>query len=160
MTVAWGIPTPEDASNAAADSEQDLQRAKQFLEQLNKEYGEWNNKYTLANWEYAANLTEENLAKKLNVSAEVARYFKSAWERVNEYPWKGIKDSRIRRQFKKFSVLGRSALPEDVTIELFYSVYDTLNFYSEIPAKRNFLPRRKTLFVMIVKFELRMEDKR
>ncbi|XP_071856351.1 angiotensin-converting enzyme-like [Bombus fervidus] len=130
VTLALGIPTSQDVDNAAVDSEADLLKAKQFLENINNEHAEWSNKYTLADWDYASNLTSENLANKLNTSTEAAQYFKSAWKKVNEYPWSDIKDPNVRRQFKKFSVLGRSALPEDSYQEYEKIVSDMENIYS------------------------------
>ncbi|XP_043579118.1 angiotensin-converting enzyme-like [Bombus pyrosoma] len=130
VTLVLGIPTSQDVDNAAVDSEADLLKAKQFLEKINSEHAEWSNKYTLADWDYASNLTSENLANKLNTSTEAAQYFKSAWKKVNEYPWSDIKDPNVRRQFKKFSVLGRSALPEDSYQEYEKIVSDMENIYS------------------------------
>ncbi|XP_033184105.2 angiotensin-converting enzyme-like [Bombus vancouverensis nearcticus] len=130
MTLALGIPTSQDVDNVAVDSEADLLKAKQFLEKINNEHAQWSNKYTLADWDYASNLTSENLANKLNTSTEAAQYFKSAWKKVNEYPWSDIKDPNVRRQFKKFSVLGRSALPEDSYQEYEKIVSDMENIYS------------------------------
>ncbi|XP_033354226.1 angiotensin-converting enzyme-like [Bombus vosnesenskii] len=130
VTLALGIPTSQDVDNVAVDSEADLLKAKQFLEKINNEHAQWSNKYTLADWDYASNLTSENLANKLNTSTEAAQYFKSAWKKVNEYPWSDIKDSNVRRQFKKFSVLGRSALPEDSYQEYEKIVSDMENIYS------------------------------
>lgn len=130
VTLALGIPTSQDVDNVAVDSEADLLKAKQFLEKINNEHAQWSNKYTLADWDYASNLTSENLANKLNTSTEAAQYFKSAWKKVNEYPWSDIKDTNVRRQFKKFSVLGRSALPEDSYQEYEKIVSDMENIYS------------------------------
>lgn len=148
VTLALGIPTSQDPNvdNVAVDSEADLLKAKQFLEKINNEHAEWSNKYTLADWDYASNLTSENLANKLNTSTEAAQYFKSAWKKVNEYPWSDIKDPNVRRQFKKFSVLGRSALPEDVTIQLLSS-YRILTF--KYTGSRKYLNARYTKFVQI-----------
>lgn len=148
VTLALGIPTSQDPNvdNVAVDSEADLLKAKQFLEKINNEHAEWSNKYTLADWDYASNLTSENLANKLNTSTEAAQYFKSAWKKVNEYPWSDIKDPNVRRQFKKFSVLGRSALPEDVTIQLLSS-YRILTF--KYTGSRKYLNARCTKFVQI-----------
>lgn len=148
VTLALGIPTSQDPNvdNVAVDSEADLLKAKQFLEKINNEHAEWSNKYTLADWDYASNLTSENLANKLNTSTEAAQYFKSAWKKVNEYPWSDIKDPNVRRQFKKFSVLGRSALPEDVTIQLLSS-YRILT--SKYTGSRKYLNARYTKFVQI-----------
>lgn len=148
VTLALGIPTSQDSNvdNVAVDSEADLLKAKQFLEKINNEHAEWSNKYTLADWDYASNLTSENLANKLNTSTEAAQYFKSAWKKVNEYPWSDIKDPNVRRQFKKFSVLGRSALPEDVTIQLLSS-YRILTF--KYTGSRKYLNARYTKFVQI-----------
>lgn len=108
---------PEDSGDSVAimgTEEDQLAKATEFLSRIDKQYTEWNNKQSLAEWEYASNLTSENLAKKLNVSAEAARVYKSIWQEVRDYPWKSIKNENIKRQFSKLSVLGVAALPEDV----------------------------------------------
>jgi hypothetical protein len=40
-------------------------RARQYLEYLDKEFSKWATKSSLAEWAYASNITEENLAKKV-----------------------------------------------------------------------------------------------
>lgn len=115
VTLSLGVPAPQNDGTEVAKGSDDLQnRATEFLNRVDKLYAEWNNKQTLADWEYASNLTPENLAKKLNVSSEAARVTKSIWKEVNDFPWRSIKDENIKRQFSKLSVLGTAALPEDV----------------------------------------------
>lgn len=47
---------------SSADVEDD---ARKYLERINKLYLEKNYEVTLAEWEYASNITDENLAKKV-----------------------------------------------------------------------------------------------
>ncbi|OAD56126.1 Angiotensin-converting enzyme, partial [Eufriesea mexicana] len=129
VTLAWGIPTAQEG-NEADTEKQYLEKAREFLSKIDKQYAEWNNKQTLADWEYAANLTPDNLANKLNVSSEAARYFKSAWEEVNQFPWRDIKDENIKRQFSMLSVLGPAALPENYYNEYEKIISDMENIYS------------------------------
>lgn len=104
---------PVQSSQTAAEL---LQNAQDILKRIDAEYGKWSNKQSLAEWNYASNLTDENLAKQLNVSAEAARVRKQIAEEVNAFPWKDLKDENIKRQFKSFGILGIAALPEDVRI--------------------------------------------
>ena len=116
-TLACGVPRPLDAtaeSEAAQGPDELLTSAAEFLSRVDKQYAEWNNKQSIAEWNYASDLTPENLAIKLNVSSEAARFYKSIWQEVTEFPWKDIKDENVKRQFSKLSVLGAAALPEDV----------------------------------------------
>ncbi|XP_076160680.1 angiotensin-converting enzyme-like isoform X2 [Ptiloglossa arizonensis] len=133
VTLSWEIPMPEDSGDSVAimgTEEDQLAKATEFLSRIDKQYTEWNNKQSLAEWEYASNLTSENLAKKLNVSAEAARVYKSIWQEVRDYPWKSIKNENIKRQFSKLSVLGVAALPEDLLQEYEKIISDMENIYS------------------------------
>ena len=131
VTLSLGVPAPQNDGTEVAEGSDDLQkRATEFLSRVDKLYAEWNNKQTLADWEYASNLTPGNLAKKLNVSSEAARVTKSIWKEVNEFPWRDIKDENIRRQFSKLSVLGTAALPEDLFQEYEKIISDMENIYA------------------------------
>ncbi|XP_015119782.1 angiotensin-converting enzyme [Diachasma alloeum] len=90
-----------------------LARATQLLNKIDGEYGQWNNKLTLASWEYASNLTDANLEKQLNVSAQFANYVRQMTMEINDFPWHTIEDKKIKRQFKKLSSPGASALSKD-----------------------------------------------
>lgn len=108
-----------DTSVTAADDDDDdpslVARAQELLDKINKEYGEWNNKASIAAWNYASNLTDENLSVQLNVSAEVANYVRQVYKEVTEFPWENITDYSIRRQFKKLATPGSAALSQDVS---------------------------------------------
>ncbi|XP_015434614.1 PREDICTED: angiotensin-converting enzyme-like [Dufourea novaeangliae] len=132
VVLAWGIPTPEEAKapDASKEPEDLLKRATEFLSRVDKQYAEWSNKQSLAEWDYASDLNSDKLAKKLNVSLEAARIQKSIWTEVNAFPWKNLKDAGMRRQFLKLSVLGPAALPEDLHREYEKIISDMENIYS------------------------------
>jgi len=92
------------------------ENARDIAKRLDEQYAKWSNKQSIAGWNYASNLTEENLAEKLNVSAAAARISKQIAQEVNAFPWSDLKDDYIRRQFSKLGVLGTAALSEDVRI--------------------------------------------
>lgn len=119
MTAA--IPTGEnDFANSTENpqvAENILKSAKDIIKRLDAQYTEWCYKQNAAGWDYASNLTEENLAKKLNVSVEAARVSKQIAQEINAFPWKDLQDENIRRQFKKLGILGTAALPEDVSTD-------------------------------------------
>lgn len=112
-------PTTEDAADLNKNvqtADNLLQNAQEILKRIDAQYAEWSNKQSIAGWNYASNLTDENLAEKLKVSAAAARVSKQIAQEVNAFPWKDLEDESIKRQFKKFGVLGTAALPEDVRI--------------------------------------------
>ncbi|KAG7200967.1 hypothetical protein KM043_003327 [Ampulex compressa] len=130
-SIAVGLPTSQDAAQSPTAAEEELlDRAREFLEATDKLNAEWSNRQTLAEWAYASNITKENLATKLNVSAEASRFLKSTWERVNQFAWRDIRDERTKRQFSKLSVLGSAALPEESEKELQRIVSDMEGIYS------------------------------
>lgn len=104
---------PVENSQAAAEL---LQNAQAVLNRIDAEYAKWSNKQSLAGWNYASNLTDENLAEKINVSTAAARVMKQIAEEVNAFPWRNLEDESLKRQFSKLGVLGVAALPEDVRI--------------------------------------------
>lgn len=93
-----------------------LQNAQNVLKRIDVEYAKWSNKQSLAGWNYASNLTDENLAEKINVSTTAARVMKQIAEEVNAFPWRDLEDENLKRQFNKLGILGVAALPEDVRI--------------------------------------------
>ncbi|XP_015606240.1 angiotensin-converting enzyme [Cephus cinctus] len=107
-----GFPSDESSSTTESPEQTRLKDAKKLLNKINKESGLWNNKVTIASWNYASNLTKENLATKVNVSLQSADYVKKMWRQVAEYPWQNLSDPDLRRQFQKLSVPGLAVLPD------------------------------------------------
>ncbi|CAG9827807.1 unnamed protein product [Diabrotica balteata] len=83
-----------------------------FIRATNKKSEENLNKATIADWNYASNITDINLEISLNVSAEVAQQDKETWEQVKQFDWKRFSCANLKRQFKFYSVIGNAALPE------------------------------------------------
>jgi len=50
---------------------------------------------------------------QLAIGGEFAKFAKAQWLDTIRFPWKTFKDEDVKRQFKKFFVLGNAALPED-----------------------------------------------
>lgn len=118
ITLVAAKPTTEngDLNKNLQTAESLLKNAQELLKRVDAQYAEWSNKQSIAGWNYASNLTDENLAEKLKVSAAAARISKQIAQDVNAYPWQNLEDESIKRQFKKLGVLGTAALPEDVKI--------------------------------------------
>lgn len=120
--VASALTEPCDtAPTTEIDTPEFLARAKALLSKINNEYGQWNNILTVASWQYASNLTDENLANQLNVSSEVAVYYRQLYKEVNDFPWRTVHDYDTRRQFTKLSTPGTAALSKEK-----YSQYDEI----------------------------------
>lgn len=90
--------------------------AQELLKRIDAQLAEWSNKQSIAGWNYASNLSDENLTEKLKVSAAAARVSKQIAQDVNSFPWQDLEDESLKRQFKKLGVLGTAALSEDVRI--------------------------------------------
>ncbi|XP_060524436.1 angiotensin-converting enzyme-like [Cylas formicarius] len=99
------------AQNSNIDEEE--AKAREFLVQLNEQTEKDQNRAALASWAYSSNITDENLNNELAVSAEVAKNKKESWEKLIQYDWLNFTDYDLKRQFRKYSVLGVSALSED-----------------------------------------------
>lgn len=50
---------------------------------------------------------------QLKLSAEFAAWEKQQWQELVKYQWQNYQDPLLRRQFKKYSILGTAALPEE-----------------------------------------------
>lgn len=119
ITLVAAKPTTEETVNLSKNlqtAENLLKNAQELLKGFDAQYAEWSNKQSIAGWKYASNLTDENLAEKLKVSAAAARVSKQIAQEVNAFPYRDLEDESLKRQFKKLGVLGTAALPEDVRI--------------------------------------------
>ncbi|XP_012276299.1 angiotensin-converting enzyme [Orussus abietinus] len=118
----------EDSGDTSLSN--DLESAQQLLSKIDKDFSAWTNKATLSEWNYASNLTQENLDTKVNVSSQFAAYNKQMWLEVTAFPWQKLEDFNVKRQFSKFSVLGVSALPQKLFEEYEKIVSEMQNIYS------------------------------
>lgn len=64
------------------------------------------------------------------MSAQVAKETKDDWNEVIKFNWQQFKDYDLQRQFKKYSILGISALPEDEYKKLKATIGDMQKIYS------------------------------
>lgn len=86
-------------------------KGRRFIEIINEASAKDENKLQQAEWNYATNLTDENLHKKLAVVAEIAERTKRRWTKLMRIRWNTFWDIDLKRQFKLYSVLGVFALP-------------------------------------------------
>ncbi|EEB18604.1 Angiotensin-converting enzyme precursor, putative [Pediculus humanus corporis] len=99
----------------------DEEDGKIYLKKINEEVQVKTTESVVASWRYESNITDENLQNQLDVSAKLANYTKEVWKETIKYPWKTFKDEDVKRQFKKFSVLGTAILSSDK-----YEKYDKI----------------------------------
>lgn len=135
LTLVAGNPTADNIDNPTAnlqvDPQNSIKEAQDFLERINDISAEWSNKQAIAGWNYASNLTQENLAEKLNVSTAAAHIIRNIAREVNNYNWRVLPDEYIRRQFQKLGVLGAAALSDDVRISV--EIHTSLLIYISFP---------------------------
>ncbi|XP_071562887.1 angiotensin-converting enzyme-like [Temnothorax nylanderi] len=134
ITLVATKPATEDTVEISSENPQTaedlLNNAQQLLKNINARYAEWSNKQSITSWNYASNMTDENLAEKLRVSAEAANASKQIAQEVNAFPWRELDDESIKRQFKKLGILGTAALPEDSYKEFEMTISKMENIYS------------------------------
>ncbi|KAF2896394.1 hypothetical protein ILUMI_09783 [Ignelater luminosus] len=116
------------ASDPAIEEEEI--RARAYIQLLNEKTAKRANEASIANWNYASNITDENLKKQLEVSARVAKETKEDWLETIKFNWKSFSDPDLYRQFKKYSILGTAALPEDKYTKLDKIISDMQTIYS------------------------------
>ena len=73
-----------------------------------------------ANWNYNTNINDVNQEKQLNASLEYSKFAKISWQNLNSKfkSWSNFKDPDLKRRFKKSTVLGSSALPEEDLVQV------------------------------------------
>lgn len=137
VTLVAAKPTTEELSvdlskNQQTTTEGPLQQTgRELLDRSEALYAEWNNKQSNAGWNYASNLTDENLAEKLRVSAEAAAVMKQVAQEVNSFDLEDAHPCElVRRQFKKLGVLGPALLPEDSYKDFETTISKMENIYS------------------------------
>lgn len=115
------LPSPcyaEFHKKSVVDDPEFLLKAKNLLNTINIGYGEWQSKAVIAGWAYASNITDENLANQLNVSAQFADYSREIYKNISEFNWRDINDYDIHRQFELLSTPGASILSPEVSSTL------------------------------------------
>ncbi|KAK4882077.1 hypothetical protein RN001_005396 [Aquatica leii] len=110
--------------------EEEEARARAFLKILNEKTWTRNNKGTIAAWNYASNITDYNLKEQIRVSAEIAKEVKEDWKELTKFNYNTFIDYDLRRQFKKYSILGKAALPDDKYVKLEKIVSDMESAYA------------------------------
>ncbi|KAJ1523168.1 hypothetical protein ONE63_001059 [Megalurothrips usitatus] len=131
ITVVVGLAAahPQQQATAARKTYSE-EEGRAYLAKVNVELLRHTNLDALAEWAYDSNITDENLQNELKVSAETARFEKETWAETSKYFWKTYSDPDIRRQFKKLSVLGDAALPDDKREKLERLVSEMSSAYS------------------------------
>ncbi|XP_033249765.1 angiotensin-converting enzyme-like [Drosophila miranda] len=87
-------------------------QAKEYFENLNKELAKRTNVQTEAAWAYASNINDENEKRKIEISAELAKFRKEMSSDLQKFRWRSYQSEDIKRQFKALTELGYGALPE------------------------------------------------
>lgn len=118
LVVGQKISDANSTENPQLADDKILQDAQSLLKKLQTEVGEWYNKRSIVDWNYASNLTEENLALKLNMSAPLTNVLKRISQEAIDFPWQNIEIEEIKRQFQKLSILRAPMLSEEVRIDI------------------------------------------
>ncbi|CAF4813116.1 unnamed protein product [Pieris macdunnoughi] len=104
---------------------------REYMRSLDEVMGKAKNRLSLASWAYDSNITQYNEDKFLQVSLEIAEEEKEYWKETMTYAWHEFYDDDLKRMFKKYSVLGTSALPEDLNQRLIQSISNMKSTYAK-----------------------------
>ncbi|CAG4917509.1 unnamed protein product [Colias eurytheme] len=104
---------------------------REYMRSLDEIMGKAKNKLTLAAWAYESNITKYNEDKYLQTSLEIAEEEKEYWKETMTYLWHEFYDEDLKRMFKKYSVLGTSALPEDLNQRLIQAINNMKATYAK-----------------------------
>lgn len=106
--------------------------AYKFLHENDKAATDMCTKVSVAQWNYASNLTEENKQVMLDMQAVAADFQKETWKNATKFAWKSFRDeTEIYRWFKSLSILGLAALPDGKLNQLNKLVADMEDIYSK-----------------------------
>lgn len=67
---------------------------------------------------------------QMQVSLEIAEEEKEYWKETMTYIWHEFEDEDLRRMFQKYSILGTSALPEDLNQRLIQAISNMKSTYA------------------------------
>ena len=88
--------------------------ARSFLLSLDKQLSEKCFESSVAEWNYATDINEQNLKIKLQLSLDMSKFGKEvARNLTDQFEWESFQDADLLRMYKKMSLLGSAALPED-----------------------------------------------
>ncbi|CAK1546002.1 unnamed protein product [Leptosia nina] len=104
---------------------------REYMRTLDDVMGKAKNRMSLASWALDSNITQYNEDKLLQVSLEIADEEKEYWKETMTYAWHEFYDEDLKRMFKKYSVLGTSALPEDLNQRLIQAINNMKSTYAK-----------------------------
>ncbi|XP_037962617.2 angiotensin-converting enzyme isoform X2 [Plutella xylostella] len=106
------------AQGWAAERAAEEGAGRDYMDKLNEWSGTLKNRMSLAQWDYEINITRHTEERMMQVSLDVAEQEKEYWKDTMTYFWREFEDENLKRMFQKHSVLGTSALPEDLNERL------------------------------------------
>ncbi|XP_072939894.1 angiotensin-converting enzyme-like isoform X2 [Epargyreus clarus] len=119
------------AQGRAAERAAEEATGRNYMKTLNEEMAKLKNKKTIAAWDYQSNITTYNEEKQMQISLEAAEEEKEYWKETMTYLWHEFEDEDLKRMFKKYSILGTSALPEDLNQRLIQAINNMQSTYAK-----------------------------
>ncbi|XP_077290224.1 angiotensin-converting enzyme-like isoform X2 [Arctopsyche grandis] len=105
-------------------------KAREYMNNLDKNAALRKNEIALAEWAYASNVTDENEAVRLNTSLVNAQIDKTEWQETITYKWQDFQDFDLKRKFEKYAFLGSAALPNEKFEQLQKSISEMQSNYA------------------------------
>ncbi|XP_049869718.1 angiotensin-converting enzyme-like [Pectinophora gossypiella] len=103
----------------------------EYMRTLDDLTSKMKNRLQIANWNYVANLTTVNEEVLTQTTLEIAEEEKEYWKETMTYLWHEFENDDLKRMFHKYSILGTSALPEDLNQRLIQAVNNMQNTYAK-----------------------------
>ncbi|XP_043287785.1 angiotensin-converting enzyme-like isoform X2 [Venturia canescens] len=107
-----------------------LGEALQFLREYDREASIACSRLTMAQWNFATNITDANRRRMLEEQTLKLKFERSSWRKAITFAWTRIPDPLTRRQLKKIVVKGRNALTDDKFNEIHHLIVEMKELYT------------------------------
>ncbi|KAG7188772.1 hypothetical protein KM043_008390 [Ampulex compressa] len=104
--------------------------ALQFLREYDSGASSMCTRVTMAQWNFATNVTEANRRKMLDEQALKLKFERASWRKAVSFAWSRIPDPLARRELKIIAVKGRNSLTDDKFNEIHHSIVEMKEIYT------------------------------
>nr|XP_022899695.1 angiotensin-converting enzyme-like [Onthophagus taurus] len=109
-----------------------LGEALQFLREYDLEASNMCFRVTLAQWNYATNMTDINKRKMVDEQTLRAKFDKVSWKRAVAFDWPHLPDPMARRQIKFLVTKGRASLSDEKYNEIYHLISEMKDIYNHV----------------------------
>ena len=130
-TISIGIILIISFTFVNGSVEDDEKEATDLLKSINELIVQENNKVSEAEWKFATNITDATALVRMEVNSLYSKFEKEVAMKFDKYDVASFKNKNLKRQIKKYQILGDSALSEEKFNELLVAISNMESVYSQ-----------------------------